>query len=818
MPAQAALGQDGSKPERKSHHHGSAEKPTEDKGTGLDSDVLSLANHGDWEGFAAKLEVKAAVQPVSRDAAWLAFTYMYLGKCNNLYDLSDKARSVFDARSAAGLSAPPAKAPAPAATQSTDKAVSQTAAPQTTSTAAKEKRVAADESQIYAALIQAYSEICHGRLKDADAEMTLVPDWFRYDALCNYTFAAIAGKQGRSADAVEYMQRTVGAAPEFAWGLRTLGKLQQNKLKDPVKAEATYLAAIKVVPDLADVVDALVDLRTARNDYDGAIDIANDSIKASPKNSAGYYRLSQIYTKQYRLREALAQLQTAIDIDPDVARYYRSRASVKRSQGELNDAVADQQKAVDLSKDKPFELVELANMNQAAGNVNRAADDLQQALKLDPNDMEAHNHLVALLTHEKRSDDLITEYNRYLALKPKDVSAKIGLAQALLAAGKTKEATEQFIAASNLDPNNPEPHRELGALRIKVKDYGGAAREYTKSLNINPSSVTDLVALGYCYAQNDDYAQAEAALITALALQQLTQPNTLRTSPERLDLMRSLAVLLMDEGRYSEAAAQFDGIYVSSKGTDPVAATMDLVRLTQAKALRDLSTASAKSLVELFNTLPAEQQKDQRPLVITSLLEARKPDLALPLLDQEEKAQTGKIPSSLKIERAQALLLKGDAKGAQTLIANLTPDATDEARPISEQLATLSKIAVANSNLSGADDLARKAVEKYPKNYDAYVQLGRVRLKEGKTKEAIDFAKKALEINQYSTLAYLLLGDAQSTTGSMKDASANYRKAAELYPGLLEAHRALLESLRKLSMKDEAQREAEQIAQMEKQQ
>jgi tetratricopeptide (TPR) repeat protein len=292
----------------------------------------------------------------------------------------------------------------------------------------------------------------------------------------------------------------------------------------------------------------------------------------------------------------------------------------------------------------------------------------------------------------------------------------------------------------------------------------------------------------------------------------------LRTSPQRLDLMRSLAVLLMDEGRYSEAAAQFEAIYASSKGTDATAAAMDLVRLSQAKALRDLSTASAKSLVDLFKTLSPEQQKEERPLIVATLLEARKPDLSLPLLEQEEATQGGKIPSKLKIERARALLLKGDSKGAQALVATLNPDATDDAQSTSDQLATLSKIAVANNNLSGADDLARKAVEKYPKNYDAYVQLGRVRLKEGKSKEAVDFAKKALDVNQYSTLAYLLMGDAQSANGSVKDAADNYRKAAELYPGLLEAHRALLESLRKLSLKDEAKREAEQLTQMEKQQ
>ena len=71
--------------------------------------------------------------------------------------------------------------------------------------------------------------------------------------------------------------------------------------------------------------------------------------------------------------------------------------------------------------------------------------------------------------------------------------------------------------------------------------------------------------------------------------------------------------------------------------------------------------------------------------------------------------------------------------------------------------------------------------------------------------------------NPYYVNALILLGDAQLASGDTKTASATYRKASELYPGLLEAHKSLLQTLVKLSMKEEAKKEEEQIAQMEKQ-
>jgi tetratricopeptide (TPR) repeat protein len=678
------------------------------------------------------------------------------------------------------------------------------------------KRTPANEGETYSVLIQAYDAICHQQYRDAEAEMVLVPSTYDNDALVNFTLAALSGKEGRASDAVAYTQRSVEEAPDFAWGYRTLGRLQQNRLKDLRHADESYAAALKITPDLPEIADSLVELRIGQNNFDGAIDVAVAAIDSDPKSSGNLYRLALIYAQQYRNREASAELEKAIALDPNVAKYYRSRAAIKRSQGDLNDAIADEQHAVDLSKDKPFELIELAGMNQAAGNINRAADNLQDALKLDPDNLSAHNKLVALLEQEKRFDDLQAEYKRLADRKPKDAASRLGLAKAYVAEGKLDLAAKEFVEAANLDPNNPEPHRQMGALKLKEKLYGAAAKEYTAALNIDPRSVPDLVALGYAYAQNDDFPQAEAAFVTALALQQLTQPNTLVNSPERLDLMRSLASLLLYEGRYSEAAAQFQSIYASSKGTGNAA--MDYFMLSQAKAYRDLSNASAQTLIDSFHALNAEQQNDQRLAFLTALVEANKPDLALPLIEDQLKTAPQDEQRKLKYLKARALIKKDQVADALKLVSDLVPaDSDGQLSEVSQELVILSQLSAAANDLPQSEAQAQKAVEKYSKSYNAYIQLGRIKLKQGNSKEAIDFAKKAIELNPYATRAYMLQGDAQSSAGNVKEASASYRHAAELYPGLLEAHKSLLETLRKLSLKDEAKREEEQIAQMEKQ-
>ena len=135
-----------------------------------------------------------------------------------------------------------------------------------------------------------------------------------------------------------------------------------------------------------------------------------------------------------------------------------------------------------------------------------------------------------------------------------------------------------------------------------------------------------------------------------------------------------------------------------------------------------------------------------------------------------------------------------------------------------QALACLAQAQFEKGDLAAAQKSAEDAGNTYAKNVDALVIEARLSLKKKNVPMAIAQAKKALELNPYDAAAYIVLGEAQTQSGQPKEAVANYRKAAELYPALLEAHRLLLDTLKKLALTEEAQKEAEQIARMEKQQ
>jgi tetratricopeptide (TPR) repeat protein len=755
----------------------------------LDKETMSLINHGDWKGLSARLskqlqEGKGKKNSVheqlvdSYRQGWQAFAWMYLGQNDDLKKLFDgMSKDCFD------------------------------------TTLAKDddsKRMLGN-----ALVIKAFDQIGQGKFNDAEATLKQAPEISAQDTLYNFALAAVSGKRGQAARAVQYARRATDIDPRFAWGYRTIGFLAQKWLKNSALAEDALTSALKAEPNLDEARDMLVEVKLARNDFDGATDVATEGVKLQPKSAAAHFRLAEILTQQWRLREALKQLDRAISEDPKTAKYYRNRASIKRFEKDFPGAISDQTQACELAKDKGFELTELANLNLAAGNRNKAIDNLKEALKMDGENLIARDKLFKLLVEEKRYTDLAEAYKDQISRHPKNSDLRLGYANVLLAAGDKERAVEEYKEAANLNQTDPGPHRALAAFYVTQGLFGPAAKEFTAALNILPTSVKDLVALGFCYAETDDYMQAEAAFVTAGALQQLS-PNGAPDDPSRLDVMRALAFLLYDEGRYGDASGQFENIIAIYK--DKGANVEDRFFLARCKLMRDLGPTAAKNMLAAFKELPPERQETLRYGMIESLLDANEAGLARQALaDVPEAKRTANM--TYVLYDAATLRLAGDNKKALEAVAPAVPlaDAAKvDDRPLASRLmCEKARIMMNLGDTDGAIASTKAALALYEKCYPANLLMAELMLKKGDTDGSLEASRKALAVNPYYAQAFVTTGEAQLASGKSKDALDSFKKAIELYPCWIDAHKALLNSYRKLSLNDDAQKEAAEIAQLE---
>jgi tetratricopeptide (TPR) repeat protein len=736
-----------------------AAKSDQWKTFGVDAQTYAAWRVGNLQDVMAHLEqITASDTTVGTNEAWLAFAYLFLGKCDQLKTL-------------------------------------------TTKTHGQSETSGSNAKNIVAVL----DLTCQQKWDEAKKlALTLPQD--STDPITNLALAAVAAKTSNFPEAIARTERILIVDPDFAWGYRVIGFIEEKNLKHPDKAEVYYLKALEVEPSFKEVQDLLVDVRLLRNDFDGAIDIAEAAIKSNPKEANNQYRLAQIYLQQWRLREALDQLQKASIISRDNPRYFRTRASIFRHQKKLKEAIAEQQKAVDLSKEKAFELVELASLQAQDGQTGASILSLQEALKLAPSNNVAHQRLIALLLQGKRDSDLVEEYRRAISVQPKQAGLRVGLAQALRRLGTTDQAIAELKEAANLDSTDPRAHRELGAIFIEQKDFSAAAKAFTRALNINPSSVEDLVALGYTYAQTEDYVQAETALVTALALQQLTGSQS-----NRLDVMRALGALLLTEGRYAEAFLNLDVVAASER--DAAKQPQDKFVMLQAKALRDRTATSTKELTDFFDAQSAGEKNKMRIAYAETSIKVGKIDAAIAALNDASEASKGEL--QWLTTHARALRLKGDAAKAFDTAKKAT-EIKDEAERQSDAYSEYTLALLALGKADEALTAANKAVELNPKSFIALEAQSRVFLKKNELEKSGNAAKMAIEVNPYHVPAYLIIGDVYLTAGQNPEAAVNYKRAAELYPSSLEAHRALLNVYKKLAQNDEVKKEEEIIAAIEK--
>ncbi len=734
---------------------------------GIDPAVRPLINKGDWQAAIRKLELLTEnSSSIGRNEAWLAFCYLYTGNKEKIAALAKRAKE----------------------------------------SGASEKDKNAEP------IVEAFALTVQGKLDDADKALAGLNGGDQGDALLEFARACVALKKGNPALASEYCEKVVGLCPNFAWGFRTLGFIQDKSLKNPQLAERAYEKALAAEPELAQVRGLLIDLKLARNDFDGAVSTAQEAIQLFPREAANYYRLAQIYQQQWRLIEALEQLKKAVSITSDDPRFYRAMASIYRHQGKLDEAIKEQQQAVELSsKDKDFELIELSGLQELDQNPADAIASLQEALKVAPSNTVAHQKLVALLKKEGKKDELVTEFKRAVELQPKVSVLRLQLADAYKQNGKIDEALEELKEAANLDQKDPRPHREVAKIELEKKNYAAAAKSYIRALNINPASVDDLVALGFCYASNNDYMQAETAFTTGLALQQLGASTGMQSSVNQFDIMRSLGSVLFTEGRYREAVVTLEAVVLQDK--DGEQKKLDQLMCSEGKALRDRNAESLKELQDSFNALNHQNQLNSLGDYTDTILKLGKKEILVELV---KKFNEQELKENCPLVLASAWLAQDRNKEARELINKTIADSKDDSESTASAYLLLAKAMLKDGERTSAVDALKKASEANPKDFDVLVELGKINLADKKLTDALQAAQKALEVNQYCVGGYLLMADTYMAMNKIDDAEFNFKKATELYPTSIEAHKGLLSIFQKQSKTTEAQREQEIISNLSK--
>ncbi|HUH82524.1 MAG TPA: tetratricopeptide repeat protein, partial [Nitrososphaerales archaeon] len=275
----------------------------------------------------------------------------------------------------------------------------------------------------------------------------------------------------RELDDVFEVQSDIAKQVADALRVRILAPEKERIEKKPTSSASAYALYLKGrhfwnTRRLEDLKEALLQFRKAtEEDPDFALGYAGQADCCSLLRSN--FRIDSDANLE-RAKELAAR---ALELDPDLAEAYTTRAFNLADEGESGRAEEDFRRAIELKPSYATARQWYALLLRRLHRWNEALEQIQRAEELDPlSPVIASNHseILGALGRIPESLRVIETAER---LNPQSVLLQIGKAVILLSQGRTKEAGECVARASETDPVNQDLLDLRGHYHLVVGEY-----------------------------------------------------------------------------------------------------------------------------------------------------------------------------------------------------------------------------------------------------------------------------------------------------------------------------------------------------------
>ena len=406
-----------------------------------------------------------------------------------------------------------------------------------------------------------------------------------------------------------------------------------------------------------------------------------------------------------------------------------------------------------------------------AGNYPKARVALRNVLKIDPKDADAHFLFAQVEEKEKNWRNAVALYQEVVAIVPDHTGALIMLAKYYLEARLTEHVVSAADKVLAKDPQHPQAQ----ALKIAVLAVEGQLSDaMTKAEALRsqfPIEPDVAILLATLYSQQQRYRDAEATLQRAL-----------EAHPKDMDLLNNLNQILIQAKDMAGAEK------VARRMIDAEPTLFDhRLRLARFYATQG---AHEKADAVLREAIALDPKNEERRLLLADFLSTRKDQHAAEQALQEAAAQ---LSHSTKIQFAlAALYLKtGQEAKAREQYVSLVKE-YKEKPPALEAKVKLAEMDLLSGKQAEAERQLEEVLKENPRSSDGLLLSGRMALARRNGKDAVQAFRTVLHDQPELATVHFLLGQAYLLTGENSLAKESFERAVALYPGQIDARRALV--------------------------
>jgi serine/threonine-protein kinase len=363
----------------------------------------------------------------------------------------------------------------------------------------------------------------------------------------------------QSKELIVLLRRMQLERPRDFWVNFNLGD-RLNKQQKHQEAAGYYLVAVALRPDSAPTYNNLGNVWKDQGNVEEAIACFQKALSIDRSFAIAHYNLGNALKDQGKMDEAMACYQRAIACDPEMAMAHNNLGMALARQGKEDEAIACYQRAVACYQravaldpryiSDPRYAAAHANLGRALrekGKVEEAIACFHRAIALDPNLVDAHISLGAILCDVKRDyEGAIACFKKAIALDPKNAHAHSNLGTALSNKGKVEEAIACFHTAIALDAENAWAHSGLGSALAHKGKEDEAIGCFKRAIALDPSLAQAHFNLGVALNAKKKVDEAIKCF-----------KRTITLAPRFPGAHFNLGVALKARGKLDEAIASF---------------------------------------------------------------------------------------------------------------------------------------------------------------------------------------------------------------------------------------------------------------------
>ncbi len=312
--------------------------------------------------------------------------------------------------------------------------------------------------------------------------------------------ASLALAQKQPAEATTWLEKANADNPE---AIGPASQLATQYLRTNQKQKAlTLVRKLQTAnPANADLLDLLGQIQIANGDAPGALETYSKLVNVVPKSAAAQARLATVHLRMKNPSAAAEDLKKALQLDPQFIPAKLLQIDLAMAGGHTDEALA---------------LARAIEKSNAASPVGYVLEG-------------------SILMAQKKPEQAVKPFEQGFALA-KTTEALMKVAEALKAAGKTKEADAKLAQWQRDHPADPIAALYMGESYLVNKQYKSAIGQFEAVLKVAPDNVSVLNNLALAYQQQKD----PRALDTA--------ERALKLAPDSAAVMDTVGWMLVQQG------------------------------------------------------------------------------------------------------------------------------------------------------------------------------------------------------------------------------------------------------------------------------